>query len=68
MPLDLHESILNQYRSFRDINLYAHRCTMSDVDPELRMDIYESIQGPVYASVIINAHLTIKRFIIDGRR
>lgn len=68
MPLDLHESILKQYRSFRNISANLHRCTMSDVDPELRMDIYESIQGPVYASVIINVHLTIKRFIIDGRR
>jgi len=64
--IELKDSLLNQYRSFRDINLYAHRCAMADVDPELRMDIYESIQGPVYASVIINAHLIIKRFIIDG--
>jgi hypothetical protein len=68
MPLDLHESILKQYWSFRNISADVHRFTMADVDPELRMDIYESIQGPVYASVIINVHLTIKRFIIDGRR
>jgi hypothetical protein len=64
--IELKDSLLGQYRSFRNISANVHRFTMADVDPELRMDIYESTQGPVYASVIISVHLTIKRFIING--
>jgi len=67
MIIDLHESLLKQYSSFRTISVSAHTCCVDAVDSELRMELHENVQGPIFQVVTFNTHLTIKRFIINGQ-